>query len=100
VLGHYGRVLGLFPLETAVHKMTGLTATNFGLRDRGVIREGAFADLTLFDAETVDEAASYADPVRPAHGIDTVIVNGAIVWRHGQATGAHPGRVLVREGTA
>lgn len=100
VLGHYGRLLGLFSLETAVHKMTGLTAANFGLRDRGVIREGAFADLTLFDAETVDEAATYADPVRPARGIDTVIVNGKVVWRDGRPTGAHPGRVLVREAAA
>jgi N-acyl-D-amino-acid deacylase len=46
VLGHYGRLLGLFPLETAIYKMTGLTAKNFGLKDRGVLREGAFADLT------------------------------------------------------
>jgi len=97
VLGHYGRLLGLFPLETAVHKMTGLTAANFGLKDRGVVREGAFADLTLFDADTVDEAASYEKPIAAAHGIDTVIVNGSIVWQHGQSTGARPGRVLARE---
>jgi N-acyl-D-amino-acid deacylase len=97
VLGHYGRLLGLFPLETAVHKMTGLTAANFGLKDRGVVREGAFADLTLFDADTVDEAASYEKPIAAAHGIATVIVNGRIVWQDGQSTGARPGRVLARE---
>ena len=97
VLGHYGRLLGLFPLETAVYKMTGLTAKNFGLKDRGVLREGAYADITLFDAETIDEAATYAAPIAPARGIEVVIVNGAMVWRDGQATGARPGRVLHRE---
>ena len=100
MLGHSSRELKLFPLETAVHKMTGLTARNFGLRDRGVLREGAFADLTLFDADTVDEAVSYAAPVGPARGIDTVIVNGQIVWRDGASTGARPGRVLERDAAA
>ena len=94
VLGHYGRKLGLFPLEKAVYKMTGLTAKNFGLKDRGVLKEGAYADLTLFDADTVAEAATYEAPIANAHGIDTVIVNGAIVWRDGRSTGARPGRVL------
>lgn len=97
VLGHYGRLLGLFPLETAVYKMTGLTAKNFGLKDRGVLKEGAYADLTLFDADTVDEVATYAAPIAPARGINVVIVNGAVVWQGGQPTGARPGRVLARE---
>jgi N-acyl-D-amino-acid deacylase len=97
VLGHYGRGLGLFPLEKAVHKMTGLTAKNFGLKDRGVLREGAFADLTLFDADTVGAAATYEAPIANSHGIEAVIVNGAIVWRDGKSTGARPGRVLARD---
>jgi N-acyl-D-amino-acid deacylase len=97
VLGHYGRLLGLFPLEMAIYKMTGLTAKNFGLKDRGVLKEGAYADLTLFDADTIDSAATYEDPIAPARGIDTVIVNGAPVWRGGRSTGARPGRVLARE---
>jgi N-acyl-D-amino-acid deacylase len=97
VLGHYRRSLGLFSLETAVHKMTGLTAAKFGLAGRGVLKEGAYADLTLFDAETVDEAGTYAQPIAPARGIDTVVVNGNIVWREGRATGARPGRVLQRQ---
>jgi N-acyl-D-amino-acid deacylase len=100
VLGHYSRELKLFPLETAVHKMTGLTARNFGLRDRGVLKEGAYADLTLFDADAVDEAATYAAPIAPARGIETVIVNGAIVWRDGRSTGARPGKVLARDASA
>ena len=96
VLGHYSRGLNLFPLETAVHKMTGLTARTFGLKDRGVLKEGFAADITIFDAGTVDEAATFARPIQPARGIDTVIVNGEIVWRDGKAAGARPGRVLAR----
>ncbi|CAG2134521.1 D-aminoacylase [Cupriavidus yeoncheonensis] len=97
VLGHYGRSLGLFSLETAIHKMTGLTARNFGLTDRGVVREGAFADLTVLDPETVGEGASFARPIAPAIGIDTVLVNGSVVWRDGKSSGARPGQVLRRE---
>lgn len=96
VLGHYRRGLGLFSLENAVHKMTGLTAHNFGLTDRGVLKEGAFADLTLFDEETVDAAATYENPIALSHGIEAVIVNGEVVWRDGRATGTRPGRVLSR----
>jgi N-acyl-D-amino-acid deacylase len=96
VLGHYARGLGLFPLETAVHKMTALTAQRFGLRERGVLREGAYADVTLFDPVKVGDAATFDDPTRPANGIHTVIVNGEPVWADGQPTGARPGRVLRR----
>ncbi len=96
VLGHYSRDLGLFSLETAVHKMTGLTAQTFGLEGRGVLREGAYADLVLFDPETVAEAATFENPIAPAHGIKTVIVNGAMVWNDGRSTGNRPGRVLGR----
>jgi N-acyl-D-amino-acid deacylase len=98
VLGHYSRDLNLFPLETAVYKMTGLTAKSFGLEGRGVLREGACADVAIFDADEVDEAASFARPIQPAKGIETVIVNGVVVWQAGGPTGAHPGRVLRRGG--
>jgi N-acyl-D-amino-acid deacylase len=97
VLGHYSRELKLFPLETAVYKMTGLTAGKFGLKDRGVLKAGAHADITLFDADTVIDTADFQHSTLPARGIGTVIVNGAIVWRHGRPTGARPGRVLLRE---
>ncbi|HSD42134.1 MAG TPA: D-aminoacylase [Burkholderiales bacterium] len=96
VLGHYARDLGLFPLETAVHKMTGLTARTFGLQDRGIVKEGAYADLTIFDPGTVGEAATFARPIQAAHGIEAVIVNGALVWHEGRSTGARPGRVIAR----
>jgi N-acyl-D-amino-acid deacylase len=76
--------------------MTGLSARNFGLTDRGVLTEGAFADLALFDPATVDAGSTYESPLERAKGIDTVIVNGRIVWRDGQSAGEHPGRVLRR----
>ena len=96
VLGHYSRALGLFPLEVAVHKMTGLTARTFGLNGRGIIEVGAHADITVFDAGTVDEAATFDNPIAPAIGIDTVIVNGSVAWREGKPTGARAGKVLRR----
>jgi N-acyl-D-amino-acid deacylase len=96
VLGHYARGLGLFPLETAVYKMTGLTAKTFGLADRGVLRTGMAADITVFDAGGIDEAGTFARPIQPAKGIDTVVVNGTVVWRDGKPTGARPGKVLRR----
>lgn len=67
-----------------------------GLADRGVLKQGAFADLCVFDADTVDEAVTFAQPIRPAKGIEAVIVNGAMTWRDGKPTGARPGRVLRR----
>jgi N-acyl-D-amino-acid deacylase len=94
VLGHYARRLNLFPLETAIHKMTGLTAKTFGLAERGVLREGYAADLVVFDAEEIDESATFARPIAAAKGIDAVIVNAEIVWREGKPTGARPGKVL------
>ncbi len=96
VLGHYARDVGLFSLEQAVHKMTGLSARNFGLQDRGVIAPGAFADLTAFDPETVRDAATFDHPATPSEGITLVMVNGRFVWRGGRATGERPGRVLRR----
>jgi N-acyl-D-amino-acid deacylase len=96
VLGHYSRDLGLFPLETAVWKMSGLTAKNFHLAGRGTIAVGNHADLVVFDAATVLDAASFEDPCVPAHGIDAVIVNGAVTWWQGAHCGAREGRVLAR----
>jgi N-acyl-D-amino-acid deacylase len=97
VLGHYSRELGLFPLEEAVRRMTGLPAAWFGFRDRGVLRVGAYADVVIFDPETVRDAGDFVDPARPAIGIELVMVNGVVVWQNGAGTGARPGRVLRRE---
>jgi N-acyl-D-amino-acid deacylase len=96
VLGHYCRREGVLSLEEAVHRMTGLPAEKFHLRDRGVVREGAFADLVLFDPETIDDVASYQDPRRHPSGIHAVFVNGTAVVQGGAHTGARPGRALRR----
>jgi N-acyl-D-amino-acid deacylase len=100
VLGHYARHRGIFSLETAIHKMTGLPAARFGLADRGVITAGAAADLVVFDADRIRDTATFAQPKQPAAGIDAVYVNGVAVWRGGQSTGARPGVVLKRAGHA
>ena len=96
VLGHYSRELGLFPLETAVHKMSGLSARNFRLEDRGVIREGAYADLVVFDAATVKDAATFEQPKALSLGIECVFVNGARAYRAGQVEPDRHGRFLRR----
>jgi N-acyl-D-amino-acid deacylase len=96
VLGHYSRDVGLFPLETAVWKMTGLTARNFGLKDRGTLKVGQAADIVVFDAKSVRDAATYSNPTLAAEGIDAVIVNGAVTWRSGAHAGARQGQVLTR----
>ena len=97
VLGHYARVAGLFTLEEAVRKMTSLTAVQFGLKDRGVLRTGAYADLVLFDPDTVLDSATFEDPKRPATGIDLMLVNGRVVWQNGAHSGDRPGRALLRQ---
>ncbi|MDP6805675.1 MAG: D-aminoacylase [Rhodospirillales bacterium] len=96
VLGHYCRDLGLFSLEEAVHRMTGLAASEFALEKRGRIEAGFHGDLVLFDAETVRDEATFESPKRAARGIEIVIVNGVPVWERGRSTGERPGRVLRR----
>jgi N-acyl-D-amino-acid deacylase len=96
VLGHYSRDVGLFPLETAVWKMTGLTARNFGLAGRGTLAVGQHADVVVFDAGSIRDAATYEAPTRAAEGIEAVIVNGTITWQGGVHTGARAGQVIRR----
>jgi N-acyl-D-amino-acid deacylase len=96
VLGHYSRDLGLFPLETAIWKMTGLTARTFGLQQRGSLQAGHHADVVIFDAATVRDAADYTRPTLPAEGIATVIVNGTVTWHDGAHTGARAGQAITR----
>lgn len=94
VLGHYARDQKLFPLEVAVHKMTGLTATEFGLKDRGSIAEGMIADITVFNPDTVRDKADFHAPIQASEGIEYVIVNGKILMRQGQRTAVRPGQML------
>ena len=84
----------MLSLEEAVKKMTSVTAERFALRDRGVVREGAQADLVLFDAKHVVDRATFAAPHRYPEGIPYVLVNGTIVLDGGQRTEALPGQVL------
>ncbi|MDH4136265.1 MAG: D-aminoacylase [Anaerolineae bacterium] len=94
VLGHYVREEKVLSLEGAVKKMTSVTAERFGLSGRGVIREGAWADLVLFNAQTVADRATYTDPHQYPGGIPYVVVNGVVVVDQGEHTGALPGQVL------
>lgn len=97
VLGYYSRQKGLFALETAVHKMTGHTAAVFGFKDRGVLRAGAIADITVFDPETVLDRATFEKPTTLSDGIQHVIVSGDVVWEDGRQTTARPGRFVRRD---
>ncbi len=94
VLGHYSRERKLFPLEVAVHKMTGLPARRFGLHDRGRIAAGAAADVVLFDPAHVNDNATYDNPQAPASGIEAVWVNGRLAMRGGAQIDSHAGRRL------
>ncbi|HTO11197.1 MAG TPA: amidohydrolase family protein [Candidatus Binatia bacterium] len=100
MLGSYVRDLGLLTLEAAIHKMTGASAAALGLADRGVLREGAWADVTVLDPARVGERGTYDDPHRYAVGVSTVVVNGTVVIDGGDHTGALPGRVLRRAAAA
>lgn len=103
--GSAGRLLGrcvrdwaLFSLEDAVYKLAGHAATRFGLKDRGVVREGAFADLVVFDAATVGDRATFSDPHQTCTGIEQVYVNGTAIIQHGEPVQPEnwPGRALRR----
>ena len=94
VLGEYVRVQHVLPLEQAVSKMTGMPAKRLGLRDRGCIRAGCFADITVFDPATIADKGTFTEPHQYPVGIDWVIVNGTPVVADGKFTDARPGRVL------
>jgi N-acyl-D-amino-acid deacylase len=92
VLGHYVREEKVMPLETAIHKMTGMPARKIQLADRGVIRPGAYADLVAFDPVTVKDEATFTNPKRTPTGISTVVVNGTVTVEDGALTGNLAGR--------
>ena len=96
VLGHYARDVGLFSLETAVHKMTTLSARRFNLEARGEIREGFHADITVFDPQTIADVATFERPTQAARGIEHVFVNGALAYRRGDEAARRAGRFLRR----
>jgi len=94
ILGHYSRDLKLFPLEFAVRKMTALAAQRVGLSDRGLLKAGMAADITVFDPASVADKATFEQPHQPSVGFAYVFVNGQKVLDHGRLTAARPGRGL------
>ncbi len=99
VLGEYVRNRGLLRLEDAVRKMTSLNAAKVGILDRGLLRPGFLADVTIFDPRTVADRSTYLDPFQYSTGVIFVLVNGQIVLDHAEHTHARPGRALRRAGT-
>lgn len=99
VLGHFVRDLNLISLEDAIRKMTSLPAQTFGLRDRGLIREGFAADLVIFDEKMVGDRATFDNPHQYAVGFSSVIVNGKIVFDGSVLTGKMPGMALKGRGS-
>jgi len=94
LLGHYVRDEKLIPLEEAVHRLTGLPAARWKLKDRGCLAEGCFADVVVFDPAAIQDHATYEKPQQFATGVRDVLVNGVPVLRDGKHTGAKPGRVV------
>lgn len=94
VLGHYVREQNVLSLADAVRRMTSLSCDRFGFRDRGRVVEGAFADLVVFDPDTIIDTATYDEPQQEATGIDLVMVNGKVALQNGSHTGVGGGRVL------
>lgn len=94
ILGRYVRELKLLPLEDAVRRMTSFPATRLGLKKRGIIAEGYYADLVLFDPDRVIDKATYENPRQFAEGIHSVIVNGQVLLDQGELKGIRPGKVL------
>ena len=94
VLGYYVRERGILKLEEAIRKMSSQTARRLGLHDRGLITEGYFADMAIFDADEIIDKATFNDPHQYAIGMKFVLVNGEIVVENGTHTGKRPGKVL------
>jgi N-acyl-D-amino-acid deacylase len=94
VLGRYARERKLITMEEAVYKMTGLNAEKLGLKERGTLATGNFADITVFDPAAIIDRATYSDPFQYNEGIKYVIVNGVMVLKGDVHTGKHPGKAL------
>ena len=100
VLGRYVRELKTLSLEDAVRKMSSYPAQRIGLMDRGVLRERMKADIVIFDAATIRDAATFEQPHQFAQGVSAVIINGQVAFENGSITAARPGRILYGRGRA
>ncbi len=98
VLGRFVRELGVLTLQDAIHKMTGLPAETLGIENRGRIRTGYYADLVLFDPDTIQDKATMQDSTALSVGIEKVWVNGVLAFDHGKPTMVYPGRIITRDG--
>jgi len=98
VLSEFSLKEGLLTMESAIHRLTGLPAANLGLKDRGLIKEGYWADLVLFDPKALKDKATFDHPLQFAEGIDDVWVNGTQVLQSGEHTGVFPGRFVKGSG--
>jgi N-acyl-D-aspartate/D-glutamate deacylase len=94
ILGRLSRDQKLFSLEKAIFKMTGMPAAKFGLKDRGRITEGMFADLVIFNRSNIIDHADYQNPRRPPSGISHILVEGTMAMNNGRLTGRKAGRFL------
>lgn len=94
ILGYYCREEKLFPLTTAIYKMTGMPAKRFSLPLRGLIQEGYFADIAIFDSETIIDLATYEEPKQKSEGIKYVFVNGILTYKDKTMTGSRGGQFL------
>lgn len=94
VLGGYARDKQVLSLESAIRKMTSLPAQTFGLKGKGLIKEGFDAELVIFDPKSIEEQGTYDDPIRVPSGISQVLVNGQVVIESEQITGVAAGKVL------
>ncbi|MBN4864708.1 MULTISPECIES: N-acyl-D-amino-acid deacylase family protein [Providencia] len=96
VISHYSRDEKLFPMTTAIYKMTGMSAQRFSLKDRGLIKENFFADIVLFDPIKINETSTFQDPKQKADGIEYVFVNGVLTYTAKEMTGDRAGKFLER----
>ena len=94
VIGKYARDEKAVALPEAIRRLTSFPATNLGIKGRGVLREGYYADVVVFDPATVTDHATFAKPQQLATGVEQVFVNGTQVWKDGKHTGAKPGRFV------
>jgi N-acyl-D-amino-acid deacylase len=96
VLGHYCREEKLFSLAEAIHKMTGMSAKRYNLKDRGEIKVGAYADLVLFNPNTIKDTATFENPISMAKGVESVFVNGELSYLSGDVTKNRSGVFIYR----
>ena len=94
VLGKYSRDMKLFSLEEAIFKMSGKSSSTFGLKKRGLLKEGYFADIVIIDENNVIDNATYEEPLLPSSGIEKVFTNGKLVWENLTATENFSGKFL------